>query len=81
MTEQPLPVGCPGFASHAHGGVSGVAHAAFEDEESCLRAIRELLAFLPSNNIAEAPLQTPQDSPNRMDETLANFLPMWRTAG
>ncbi len=61
--------------AHAHGGVSGVAHAAFEDEESCLRAIRELLAFLPSNNLTEPPLQSPQDSPDRMDARLVSVVP------
>lgn len=33
-----------------HSEVSGVAHAAYDDEESCLADVRYLLSLLPSNN-------------------------------
>jgi acetyl-CoA carboxylase carboxyltransferase component len=61
--------------AHTHAATSGVAHATFEDEESCIRGIRELLAYLPSNNLAEPPLLAPQDSPDRMDAELLRIVP------
>jgi acetyl-CoA carboxylase carboxyltransferase component len=61
--------------AHTHAATSGVAHQTFEDEESCIRGIRELLSYLPSNNLAEPPLATPQDDPNRMDPELPKIVP------
>jgi propionyl-CoA carboxylase beta chain len=61
--------------AHTHAARSGVCHAAFEDEESCLRGVRELLAYLPANNLGEPPLVVPQDSPDRMDESLLKTVP------
>src|ERR1700733_24930 len=34
-----------------HGATSGVSHFTFDDEVSCLTTIRQLLEFLPSNNL------------------------------
>jgi acetyl-CoA carboxylase carboxyltransferase component len=61
--------------AHTHAAVSGVAHATFDDEEGCIRGIRELLAYLPSNNLAEPPIVPPQDSPDRMDADLPRIVP------
>jgi propionyl-CoA carboxylase beta chain len=61
--------------AHTHSATSGVAHMAFEDEESCIRGIRDLLSYLPSNNLAEPPIVVPRDSPNRMDERLSSLVP------
>jgi propionyl-CoA carboxylase beta chain len=61
--------------AHTHAARSGVCHGAFEDEESCLRALRELLSYLPSNNLAEPPVVEPNDDPNRMDPGLAALVP------
>ncbi len=61
--------------AHAHAGTSGVAHFAFEDEEACIRGIRDLLSYLPANNLTEPPLVTPTDSPNRMDAALVSLVP------
>jgi propionyl-CoA carboxylase beta chain len=38
-----------------HNATSGVAHFAAENEEECLRLIRELLSFVPSNNMEDPP--------------------------
>ena len=38
-----------------HGATSGVAHFAAESEEECLALIRELLTFLPQNNLEDPP--------------------------
>lgn len=58
-----------------HNSVSGVAHFAAENDEDCLRQIRYLLSFLPSNNLEEPPVVDTGDDPNRMDETLNSLLP------
>ncbi len=61
--------------AHTHAGQSGVAHFAYEDEEACIRGIRDLLSFVPSNNLTEAPLVEPNDDPNRMDAELVTLVP------
>ncbi len=38
-----------------HSEKSGVAHAVYNDERSCLKGIRKLLSYLPSNNTEEVP--------------------------
>ena len=45
-----------------HNAKSGVAHFAAEDDRACLALIRELLSFMPSNNLEEPP-QRPTDDP------------------
>src|SRR5438477_7522797 len=35
----------------AHNATSGVAHFAVPNDDACIRLIRELLGFLPSNNL------------------------------
>ena len=46
-----------------HNERSGVAHFAADDEKECLRLIRELLAFVPQNNMEDPPAISPKDSP------------------
>jgi propionyl-CoA carboxylase beta chain len=41
--------------AHAHNVKSGVAHYQASDEEDCMDFARELLSYLPSNNLDEAP--------------------------
>lgn len=38
-----------------HNSTSGVAHFAAEDEEQCIAMIKQLLSFLPANNLEEPP--------------------------
>ncbi len=45
-----------------HCGVSGVAHFSVPDELAALALLRELLSYLPQNNLEEAP-RGPQDDP------------------
>ena len=59
----------------AHNAVSGVAHFAAQDEMDCIQQIRQLLTFLPSNNVDQAPILEPTDDPNRMDESLNDLMP------
>jgi propionyl-CoA carboxylase beta subunit len=58
-----------------HNTVSGVAHFAAESDEDCLRLIRELLAFIPSNNLDDPPRLAASDPSARADERLNSVVP------
>jgi propionyl-CoA carboxylase beta chain len=58
-----------------HNQVSGVAHFAAESDEDCLALIRELLSFIPSNNMEDAPRIASDDDANRVDASLDAFVP------
>ncbi len=59
----------------AHTGVSGVAHFAAPDDESCLRMVRTLLSYLPQNNLDDPPAVAPTDEAARADESLDQIVP------
>jgi propionyl-CoA/long-chain acyl-CoA carboxylase carboxyl transferase subunit len=42
--------------AHAHNSKSGVAHYQAADEQDCLAFARELLSYLPSNNLEDPPV-------------------------
>ena len=58
-----------------HASRSGVAHFLCQSEEETLTAIRELLSFLPSNNMDEAPASPTADSSQRLTESLSSVIP------
>jgi methylmalonyl-CoA decarboxylase alpha subunit len=58
-----------------HNSTSGVAHFAAENDEDCLKQIRYLLSFLPSNNLEPAPIVETGDDPQRIDPALNTLLP------
>ncbi len=58
-----------------HNSVSGVAHFAAENDEDCLRTIRQLLSFIPSNNLEDPPRVSASDPIDRMDERLNRVVP------
>ncbi len=58
-----------------HASRSGVAHFAAEDEEHCLALIRQLLSFLPQNNMEDPPSVPSGDPHDRSDETLKTVIP------
>ena len=58
-----------------HTTTSGVAHFAADSEEECLALIRELLTFLPQNNLEDPPLRPTQDPVDRRDESLQTIVP------
>ncbi len=58
-----------------HNQRSGVAHFAAEDEEACLALIRQLLAYMPSNNMDDPPRLGTDDPVDRMDADLATLVP------
>src|SRR6266516_2217829 len=48
-----------------HNSKSGVAHFSCPSEPDCIRMIRQLMSFIPSNNLEDPPRIIPADSPNR----------------
>ncbi len=58
-----------------HNEISGVAHFLADDDQHCLATIRELLTFLPSNNLDEPPRKATQDDPTRADLALDTLIP------
>lgn len=61
--------------TEVHGAQTGLAHFIAPDDEACLRGIRELLSFLPSNNLDPPPTGTSADHPERRAEELENLVP------
>jgi propionyl-CoA carboxylase beta chain len=58
-----------------HSTRSGVCHFASDDEKSCLLLIRELLSYLPSNNIDDVPTVPTNDPITRADAKLRTLIP------
>ncbi len=58
-----------------HNARSGVAHFAVHDDEAALVLVRELLSYLPSNNLDDPPLLPTADSPDREVPELDALVP------
>ena len=58
-----------------HNERSGVAHFAVDDDAACLALIRELLSFLPGNNLDDPPRIACLDPSDRADEALDTVVP------
>ena len=58
-----------------HNATSGVAHFAAEDDRDALLLIRELLSFLPSNNMEDPPRRPTDDPDDRAEDTLNSMVP------
>ncbi|HEV2661801.1 MAG TPA: acyl-CoA carboxylase subunit beta, partial [Ktedonobacteraceae bacterium] len=61
--------------ARVHNSVSGVAHFACPSEPDCIRMLRQLMSFIPSNNLEDAPRIIPTDSPKRVAEELDTIIP------
>ena len=59
----------------AHNTKSGVAHFAAKDDADCVRMVRRLLSFLPSNHQEDPPRAACNDPVERRDEALATLVP------
>ena len=59
----------------SHSERSGVAHFAVENDRECILLLRELLGFLPSNNVDDAPSVATADPVDRADESLDTMVP------
>ncbi len=58
-----------------HNATSGVAHFVARDDAECLAMIRELLSFLPSNNLEDPPRRPTNDPPDRTEPALNRLIP------
>src|SRR5487761_195130 len=58
-----------------HNAKSGVAHFIARDDAECLAMIRELLSFLPSNNLDDPPRRATNDPADRADVSLNSIVP------
>ncbi len=58
-----------------HAAKSGVAHFAVDNDAACLAAIRELLSYLPSNNLDDPPPGRSTDDPGRESAELDTLVP------
>ena len=61
--------------AQTHASRSGLASFIAEDEEDCLRQVRYLLSFLPSNNVEDPPSYAPTDDPERRVPELDTLVP------
>ncbi|MBV9760956.1 MAG: acyl-CoA carboxylase subunit beta [Acidobacteriaceae bacterium] len=59
-----------------HNVTSGVAHFLAANDEDCLRRIRELMTFLPQNNLDGVPRVPTSDPETRADPALDTLIPL-----
>src|SRR5512132_170223 len=58
-----------------HNEKSGVAHFAVDNDQECILLIRELLSFMPGNNLDDPPRVTSNDPVDRADPALDTIVP------
>lgn len=58
-----------------HNSESGVAHFAAQDDEQAMMMIRELIGFIPSNNLEDPPVVQTGDDTARSDDKLQTLVP------
>ena len=58
-----------------HNATSGVAHFVARDDADCLAMMRELMSFLPPNNLEDSPRRSTADPANRREESLNTLVP------
>ena len=73
MREEITPEDLGGGLVHSQ--QSGVCHFLARDDEDCLNRVRELLGYLPSNNLEEPPYIRPIDSRDRSCPELERLVP------
>lgn len=61
--------------ARVHNTTSGVAHFSCPSEPDCIRMIRQLMSYIPSNNLEDPPRLEPTDSPHRAEEALDSIIP------
>jgi propionyl-CoA carboxylase beta chain len=61
--------------AHTHNETSGVAHFLCRDDAECLSMVRELLSFIPSNNLEDPPRKSCTDPIDRLDAKLDTLIP------
>ena len=58
-----------------HNSVSGVAHFIGKDDRDTLMQVRDLLSYMPSNNLETAPIYVTNDDPNRQIPEFNEIIP------
>jgi len=58
-----------------HNRISGIAHFTADSDEHALQLVRELLSFIPSNNLDDAPRVIASDPSDRMEQALNTIVP------
>ena len=58
-----------------HNATSGVAHFAADSEQACLQMVRQLIGYLPQNNLEDAPAVVAKDDPARTEASLDTIIP------
>ena len=61
--------------ANTHNSISGVAHFMADDDRDCLQRVRELLTFLPQNNLDGVPRVPTEDPEDRTDLELDSLIP------
>jgi propionyl-CoA carboxylase beta chain len=59
-----------------HNAKSGVAHFSVRNDRECIALIRDMLSYMPSNNLEEAPLLQTGDPSDRSDDSLDALIPV-----
>src|SRR5436190_2240628 len=58
-----------------HNTTSGIAHFSCPSEQHCMRQIRQLMSYLPLNNLDDPPRIPSTDIPTRIEEALDSIIP------
>jgi propionyl-CoA carboxylase beta chain len=58
-----------------HASKSGIVHFSYDDEQSLFEGIRQLMEFIPQNNLEETPRRETEDAPDRVEEDLNYLVP------
>jgi propionyl-CoA carboxylase beta chain len=58
-----------------HSQKSGVCHLEADDDQGALMLVREMLSYMPSNNVDDPPFVPTTDDPNRCDAALDSIVP------
>jgi acetyl-CoA carboxylase carboxyltransferase component len=61
--------------AQSHATRSGVCHFAAASEPECLEMVRDLVSFIPQNNLESPPYVPPADDPGRQAPELATIVP------
>lgn len=61
--------------ARTHNATSGVAHLIAEDDEHAMMMLRELISYIPSNNMEDPPFKVCTDDIHRIEEKLQTLIP------
>ncbi|MCQ2285351.1 MAG: acyl-CoA carboxylase subunit beta [Bacteroidales bacterium] len=74
VTNEDITVENLGGAA-VHASKSGVAHFAVDNEEEGIAMLRQLIGYLPSNNMEQPPYVPTEDPINRLEDSLNQIIP------